>query len=857
MTSEATAASRLAALRTVMKKHNVQAYIIPSEDAHQSEYIADIDGRRGFISGFTGSAGLAVVTETKAALWTDGRYFLQASKQLKGEWTLMKAGLPEVDTKEEWLVKVLPKNSRIGLDPKLFTIAAAKLLVDAVKKDGHVLHPITDNLVDAIWEDQPKRPINPVDAYPVKYAGKESADKIKTVREQIAKKNAWGFVVTALDEIAWLFNLRGSDIIYNPVFFAYALVTKDQAILYVDESKVSDEVRSHLGKTVTIRTYDAIFVDLAKLGEEKKSEKLWLDSRCSLALQIALGGEERVLESRSPVQTAKAIKNDTELEGFRQSHIRDAAALCDYFAWLEKEIVEKGTKLTECEAADKLESLRTAQKDFVGLSFDTISSTGPNGAIIHYKPEPTTCATIKIDQLYLCDSGAQYKDGTTDVTRTISLNGKPSDHERDAFTRVLKGHIQIDLAVFPRGTTGYILDVLARTSLWQAGLDFRHGTGHGVGSFLNVHEGPHGIGTRIGFNDTPLEAGMSVTNEPGYYEDGNFGIRIENVLLIKEVKTKHNFGDRGYLGFEYVTLVPMQACLIDVELLVPAEREWLNNYHKKCWEKITQDRSLRSDNVDDRPGAPLSPRRGRSPAIKGEFGEGVDVPGPAGGRYPSRSPSRDRRQHSSRSRSRSPAPRHSSGPMRRGGPRSDLPEPEPSNVLGVFGLSLWTTEEDLERLFGEHGAIQNISIIYDRSFDNDGRLTKKSRGFGFITFDSIAGATSARKALNGANLHERDMRVDYSMTRRPHSPTPGKYMGREPRETRRGGQGGYGYRDGGNNYGGGGGGGRGYGGYNDRDSYSRREDHHRNRSPSPYRSRGRRSPSPRRRSRSPEPRGRY
>ncbi|TPX61278.1 hypothetical protein PhCBS80983_g01204 [Powellomyces hirtus] len=579
---------RLSQLRAVMQKHGVQAYIVPSEDAHQSEYIADVDGRRAFISGFTGSAGLAVVTMEEAGLWTDGRYFLQASQQLDENWKLMRSGLPKVPTKEEWLVQVLPKKSKIGLDPKLITIAAARQLLDAVKKEGHSLEAITENLIDTVWgAEQPKRPVNPVVVHPVSYAGKSSVDKIAAVREELSKKDTWGFVVTALDEIAWLFNLRGSDIIYNPVFFAYALITKDEAILYVDEAKVSSEVRDHLGSAVTIRPYDAIFADLKTRGAQAEQKKLWLDARCSLALQNALGGESLVSESRSPIMTAKSIKDEAELEGFRQSHIRDAAALCEYFAWLEKELVQNKASLSEVDAADKLEGFRQKQKDFVGLSFDTISSTGPNGAIIHYKPEKGTCATIRTDHLYLCDSGAQYRDGTTDVTRTLSLNGKPTAHEKDAFTRVLKGHIQIDMAVFPRGTTGYLLDVLARVPLWKAGLDFRHGTGHGVGSFLNVHEGPHGIGTRINYNDIPLEAGMSVTNEPGYYEDGNFGIRIENVLLIREVETPHNFGERGYLGFEHVTLVPMQAALINVELLTPEEHQWLNTYHAKCWEKVS------------------------------------------------------------------------------------------------------------------------------------------------------------------------------------------------------------------------------------------------------------------------------
>ncbi|TPX58919.1 hypothetical protein SpCBS45565_g07872 [Spizellomyces sp. 'palustris'] len=577
---------RVKRLREIMHENGLHAYIVPSEDAHQSEYLADRDARRAFVSGFTGSAGLAVITLEQAALWTDGRYFLQASQQLDANWTLMKSGLPDVPSKEEWLVKVLPKESKVGVDPKLFTVGAARQLAEALTKEGHSLVSIHENLVDKVWgAAQPSMPPHKVVVHPIAYSGKSSEVKIAALREQIEKKKTYGFIVTALDEIAWLFNLRGSDIAYNPVFFAYALVTRDEVLLYVDENKLTNEVKEHLGSTVKIRPYEAVFQDVKQFGAQKQGEKLWIDSRCSLALQDALGGSQYVSESRSPVMTAKAIKNEAELEGFRQSHIRDAAALCEYFAWLEKELVENKAALSEVEAADKLESLRRKQKDFVGLSFDTISSTGPNGAIIHYKPERETCATIQVDQLYLCDSGAQYKDGTTDVTRTVHF-GTPTAEEKDAFTRVLKGHIQIDMAVFPRGTTGYLLDVLARVPLWKAGLDFRHGTGHGVGSFLNVHEGPHGIGTRIAYNDVQLEAGMTVTNEPGYYKDGSFGIRIENVLLIRDVKTPHNFGDRGYLGFEHVTLVPIQTNLVDIGLLTPEERDWLNAYHSRCWDRV-------------------------------------------------------------------------------------------------------------------------------------------------------------------------------------------------------------------------------------------------------------------------------
>jgi Xaa-Pro aminopeptidase len=343
-----------------------------------------------------------------------------------------------------------------------------------------------------------------------------------------------------------------------------------------------------LSDLITFKPYLQIFNDLPELQKMYGSSlKLWIDPRCSVALQEAAGGESGCIEARSPILYAKAIKTEAEIEGFRKCHIRDSIALCKYFAWLEEElVVKKNANISEVDGADKLEEYRKELSDFMGLSFDTISGSGSNGAIIHYKPEKHSCSKISVDEMYLCDSGGQFMDGTTDVTRTMHF-GTPTDYEKETFTRVLKGHIQLDMAVFPQGTTGYILDVLARTSLWKAGLDFRHGTGHGVGSFLNVHEGPQGIAYRISCNDTPLEAGMTVTNEPGYYEDGKFGIRIENVMIVKQVKTPYLFGDRPYLGFEHVTVVPIQTKLIKKELLTSEELNWINDYHAYVFEKVS------------------------------------------------------------------------------------------------------------------------------------------------------------------------------------------------------------------------------------------------------------------------------
>lgn len=457
---------------------------------------------------------------------------------------------------------------------------------------------MSENLVDKIWKDRPSRPAEKVIVLDEKYAGKSYKDKLDELRKDIKKKKAAGMVISMLDEIAWLFNLRGSDIPYNPVFFSYAAVTPNSATLYVDSSKIGSEVKDYLSNSVEIKPYDALFSDLTRVAETAANEvqqngttkspasaKLLLSNKSSWALSLGLGGEDKVEEARSPVSDAKAIKNAAELEGMRQCHIRDGAALIEYFAWLEHELLN-GTWLDEVQAADKLEQIRSKGEHFMGLSFDTISSTGANAAVIHYKPEPGNCSVIDPKAVYLCDSGAQYLDGTTDTTRTLHF-GEPTAMEIKAYTLVLKGVISLDRAVFPKGTTGFGLDAMARQHLWREGLDYRHGTGHGVGSFLNVHEGPIGIGTRTAYSEVSLSIGNVLSDEPGYYEDGNFGIRIENMIMAKEAKTNHKFGDKPWICFEHVTVVPMCRRLIDPALLAPEERQWLNDYHQEVWEKTS------------------------------------------------------------------------------------------------------------------------------------------------------------------------------------------------------------------------------------------------------------------------------
>ncbi|KAI0117606.1 aminopeptidase-like protein [Hypoxylon sp. NC0597] len=588
--------ARLAKLRQHMSDHKVDVYIIPSEDSHASEYIAPCDARRAFISGFTGSAGCAVVTHEKAALATDGRYFNQASQQLDDNWLLLKQGLVDVPTWQEWSADQAAGGKVVGVDPTLLTNGAAKKLSEKIKKSGgKELAPVEVNLVDLTWgEDRPPQPNEPIIVLDEKFAGKDAKTKLSELRKELEKKKSLGFVVSMLDEIAWLFNLRGNDIPYNPVFFSYAIVTADDATLYVNSSKLSPECRSYLEENgVAIKPYEDIFSDASalresaaaqKTDEDGDSKKFLISNKASWALKRALGGDDMVEEIRSPIGDAKAVKNEIELEGMRQCHIRDGAALIEFFAWLEDQLIVKKATIDEVQAADKLESLRAKQKDFVGLSFPAISSTGPNAAVIHYKPERGSCSVIDPNAVYLCDSGAQYLDGTTDTTRTLHF-GEPTAAEIEAYTLVLKGNIALDRAIFPKGTTGFALDSLARQYLWQNGLDYRHGTGHGVGSYLNVHEGPVGIGTRVQYSEVSLSPGNVISDEPGYYEDGSFGIRIENIVMVKEVKTKYKFGDKPYLGFEHVTMVPYCRKLIDTTQLTDDEVTWLNEYNEDIWNK--------------------------------------------------------------------------------------------------------------------------------------------------------------------------------------------------------------------------------------------------------------------------------
>ncbi|MCO5558378.1 hypothetical protein L7F22_011960 [Adiantum nelumboides] len=583
--------------------------------------------------------GIALITQKEALLWTDGRYFLQATQQLSSRWKLMRIG--EDPVVEAWIADNLESNATVGVNPWCVSVENAQQWQHAFSKKGQRLVQLEKDLVDEVWKDRPQSIIYPVVVHPIQFAGKSSENKLAELRAKLSENKAKALVITALDEVAWLYNLRGRDVSYNPVVHSYAVVTTDEAYLYVDGCKLTPEVKEYLTSIgVHSREYSDVLNGIrslaagepcSKLKEESndgcscpdgkgelevstppptaaKEEVLegtgglvWMNpGNCCFAIYKALPAEQ-VLLQQSPLVLAKALKHPVELDGFRKSHIRDGAAVVSYLAWLDEKMQEvygaggyfsdskisnkrkrlESEKLTEFSVGEKLEQFRAKQEFFMGPSFETISSVGANAAIIHYSPDADTCAEMEPESIYLCDSGGQYLDGTTDVTRTVHF-GKPSSHEKACYTQVLKGHIALDTAVFPTGTTGYALDILARIPLWRSGLDYRHGTGHGVGSFLNVHEGPQWISFRPQARNAALQKSMTVTDEPGYYEDGNFGIRLENVLIVKEATTEFNFGDKGYLSFEHITWVPYQQKLIDESLLSGEEKHWVDTYHQEC-----------------------------------------------------------------------------------------------------------------------------------------------------------------------------------------------------------------------------------------------------------------------------------
>ena len=598
-------------------KQKKRSFIFPTHPPHpQSEYPPTCDARRDWLTGFTGSAGTAVVTADAAGLWTDGRYFLQAAHQLSAHWTLMKSGTPGVPEPADWLATTLgPAGGRVGIDPWLHTVEAARALEATLSDAGASLHPVPDgNLVDATWGGaRPPPPSAPLRVHPAQWAGVSVADKLTSLRASATRAGAAAVLVTSLDEVAWLLNVRGGDVEFNPVAVAYVLVTGEEATLYCDAGKVGPPVATHLADAgVTLAPYDRIAADVAAVAAA--GGRLWADpSKVSAALAAAAaeGGAsgngaprpakrakaasdgpptpplctpKPLLEKPSPVAASKAVKNEAELAGMDEAHARDGVALATALVAVDA-AAAAGRSLSEVEVDDLVTGARKAQGGFIEPSFPTIAGVDGNGAIIHYRAEPATAASTKPDSLLLIDSGGQYECGTTDVTRTVCM-GTPRDDIKDAFTRVLRGHIGLATAVFPEGTPGLALDTLARMPLWAAGLNYRHGTGHGVGAALNVHEGPQSISTRLHVH-TPLEEGMIVSIEPGYYEDGQYGIRIENLVVIVRAETAHAFGGSKFFTFRPLTLAPLQTKLIDVAQLTEGELAWVNEYHAQVWDKIS------------------------------------------------------------------------------------------------------------------------------------------------------------------------------------------------------------------------------------------------------------------------------
>lgn len=569
---------RLECLREVMKREHLAAFIFPSTDAHQSEYVADHWMGRAWISGFNGSAGTAVVTMHSAALWTDSRYFLAAEEQLQGtEFQLMKLKIPGTPSIAEWLGKELMDvdSPEVGLDGWVNSYSSTSGLIADLRKAGGITVRTNFDPLEEIWKERPSIPLNPVEIQPMEYAGEDISSKIDRVRKALRAQHADGMLVSALDDIAWTLNLRGTDVHCVPVFVSYLLIASDKVSLFVDETKISSEVRAYLESNgVSIYKYNKVEEGLKAYSEynilldgNETSYYLWKAVRC-----------QEIVHASSPIPAMKAVKNDAEIAGYRRAMLKDGVAMVKFLKWLLP-AVEAGGE-TEISIDKKLTALRAEQKLFRDISFDTIAGYQAHGAIVHYEATPETDIPLKPEGLLLLDSGAQYQDGTTDITRTIAL-GPVTEEMKHVYTLVLKAHIQLELAKFPDGASGTQLDALGRECMWREGFNFLHGTGHGVGSYLSVHEGPHQI--RMEYMPTPLRAGMTLTDEPGLYLAGKFGVRIENTVLLSEYM-ETEFGK--FLQIEPLTLCPIDTAPIDRAMLLPEELAWLNDYHAKVYAEL-------------------------------------------------------------------------------------------------------------------------------------------------------------------------------------------------------------------------------------------------------------------------------
>lgn len=567
---------KLQALRAEMKKESIDAYIVPSSDAHMSEYVADYWKTREWISGFTGSAGTAIITQDHAGLWTDSRYFLQAETQLaSSDFELHKLNIPHAPEHRTWLTNTLGTNAKVAYDGRQFSVGRVRAW-EKIFKEKNIQQIAELDLIDRVWQDRPSLPLDSVFIHDIKYAGKTRSEKLAEIR---AEMTADYYLVTALDEIAWAFNLRGSDVDSNPVFYAFAVISKERAWLFTTTTKISDTVAEEIfSEGVEVQPYDSI-ADFFKNIPTDASVQF---DKGTTNIQLFEAVGDKAKEAANIIQKLKAIKNDTEINHFKNVMVKDGVALLKLFRWLEEELEKRA--VPETEVAEVLADFRSQQGLYHGESFDAIVGYKGNGAIVHYRAEKETCASIEKEGILLLDSGGQYEDGTTDITRTIAL-GEPTEQQKFCYTRVLKGHIELASAFFPKGTRGAQLDTLARMHLWQAGLNFGHGTGHGVGFFLNVHEGPQGFAPSpvTSRGTTVFEPGMVTSNEPGFYREGEFGIRIENLVLCVEAG-KNEYGE--WLKFEDLTLFPIDTRLIQKEQLTKRELKWLNDYHAHVFKMI-------------------------------------------------------------------------------------------------------------------------------------------------------------------------------------------------------------------------------------------------------------------------------
>ena len=576
-----TIAERLELLREELRREHLSAFVFPTTDPHNSEYTADHWKGREWISGFTGSAGTAVVTLQSAALWTDSRYFIQAAEQLKGtEFQLMRLKMAGTPTIAEWIASELStlnaqRSTEIGMDGMVNTVAVVEEMKEALRQKGGITVRTNFDPLARIWRDRPQVPRNPVEIQPMELAGEDVRSKLSRIRKALHEQHADGMLVAALDDIAWTLNLRGSDVHCNPVFVSYLLIASNKATLYVNKEKVDGEVLRYL-KEQGVEVAD--YAEVGKGLQDYFEYNILIDPD-EVCYTLCQKVTRNIVRGTSPIAAMKAVKNERERLGFRNAMLRDGIAMVKFLKWLDENIGKQ--TLTEISVADKLEALRAEQPLYRGLSFDTIAGYEAHGAIVHYEATPETDAVLQPKGLLLLDSGAQYQDGTTDITRTIAL-GPLTEEQRRVYTLVLKGHIQLQLLRFPEGASGTQLDAVARKDLWKAGYNYLHGTGHGVGSYLSVHEGPHQI--RMEWRPARLHAGMTVTDEPGVYLEGRFGVRTENTLLI--VPAEETECGR-FLQFETLTLCPVDKAPIVREMMLQEEMDWLNQYHQRVFDTLS------------------------------------------------------------------------------------------------------------------------------------------------------------------------------------------------------------------------------------------------------------------------------